>query len=153
MTCYWFIFILLPFSMLEKEKLCAYRRISVKNPAIFYLCFINSLFCVRAVGCRVHCIKNEVICQGFLIMFKNRPPIYDISGNPSYVEINFDHYLQLTSLEFRGKAKKKNAVHWYKSYMWSLCGNTKKKPTQVWANLEANSWRLMVSAFHSGVIF
>ena len=43
-------------------------------------------------------------------MFKNRPPIYDISGNPSYIEINFDHYLQLTSLEFRGKAKKKKML-------------------------------------------
>ena len=30
---------------------------------------------------------------------------------------------------------------------------TEKKKAQVWANLEANSWRLMVSVFHSGVIF
>ena len=29
----------------------------------------------------------------------------------------------------------------------------KKKQPQVWANLEANLWRLMVSILHWGVIF
>ena len=42
-----------------------------------------------------------------MIMFKNSPPpIYDIFGNLTYVEINFDQNLQLASLVFRGKAKK-----------------------------------------------
>ena len=58
-------------------------------------------------------------------------------------EINFDQHFQLTSLWLCGKAKKKNAIHWYKSYIWRLCRNRK-----VWANLEVNSWRLMVNIPH-----
>ena len=59
--------------------------------------------------------------------------------------------------------RKENGIHWYKSYTWRLCGNWKKKTkkkgkkknkqAQVWANLEANSWRLIVSLLHWGVIF
>ena len=52
---------------------------------------------------------------------------------------------------FVGKPRK-NVVYWYKSYIWRLCGN-RKKQAQVWTNLEANSWRLMVSILHWGVIF
>ena len=49
---------------------------------------------------------------------------------------------------------KENAIHWYKSYTWRLYGNLKKKKkAQVWANLEANLWRLIVSLLHWGVTF
>ena len=40
---------------------------------------------------------------------------------------------------------------WYKSYIWKVCGNRKKAP--VWANLETNTWRLIVSVLLWGVIF
>ena len=46
---------------------------------------------------------------------------------------------------------RKLIIHWYKSYIPKLWGN--RKNVQVWVNVEANSWRLMVSVFNWEVIF
>ena len=69
----------------------------------------------------------------------------------TYVEINFDQYLQLTNLGFSGKAKKMLSIdisHIYGGYV-----EKKKRQARVWVNLEANLWRLTVSVLHLRVIF
>ena len=84
-------------------------------------------------------------------MFKNRPPFATFLVNIAYAEINFDQYLQLKSLWFCCKEKKMLSIdinHIYGGYV--VIG---KKQAQVWANLEANSWRLMGSVIYWGVVF
>ena len=69
----------------------------------------------------------------------------------TYVEINFDQYLQLTNLGFSEKKKKMLSIdisHIYGGYV-----EKKKRQARVWVNLEANLWRLTVSVLHLRVIF
>ena len=66
-----------------------------------------------------------------MTMLKNNPPICDIFGNP---DLCCDKCLSLSSTEkfmIPWKSQEKNAVYWYKSYIWRLSGNRKKKSTSV----------------------
>ena len=84
-------------------------------------------------------------------MFKNRSPsIATFLVTLTYVKINLDQNLQLTSLWLHGRASK-NAIYWYKLCIWRLL-EIDRKQAQVWANMEANSWRLMVGVLHWRVI-
>ena len=66
----------------------------------------------------------------WVIMFKNKPPFATFLVTLTYIEINLDQYLQLTSLWLPEKSKK-NAIHWYESYIWRLRGDRKKKRSRV----------------------
>ena len=85
-------------------------------------------------------------------MFKNRPPICDNFGKPY---ICWDKLWSISStgkFMISCKSKKKmlsiDISHIYGGYV-----GTEKRQAQVWANLEANLCRLMVSILHWGVIF
>ena len=74
-------------------------------------------------------------------MLKNRPRTCDNFGNPY---ISCDKFWSISSTDklwFSERAKK-NAIHWYKSYLCIYGGYVELQndnQAQVWANLEANN--------------
>ena len=85
-------------------------------------------------------------------MFKNTPLICDIFGSP-YICWNIfwsissiDKFVILWKTQW--KILFMDISHIYGGYV-----EIEKKQAQVWANLEANSWRLMVSVLQWRVIF
>ena len=85
-----------------------------------------------------------------MIMFKNKPPICDIFGNP---HIWWDKFWSVSSPEkflilWKSQEKMLSMLSMYMDSKWKK----KKRQAQVWAKLEVNSWRKMVSVLHWGVM-
>ena len=96
------------------------------------------------------------------IMFKNGPPFCVIFGNPYICWNKFWSISSTDKFIILWKSEKKmvsiDISHIHGGYVEiekkkKKKGKKKKKQAQVWANLEANSWRLIVSLLHWGVIF